>query len=103
MTIEILKAMFIPTVVIICLVVGFLIKHVVPSKAADRWIPVIVALLGAVLACIVLGVNLDAIAAGLISGLGSVGMHQLVKQLMGGKDDDTITYNSEDFKPPEEE
>ena len=103
MTIEILKAMFIPTVVIICLVVGFLIKHVVPSDAANRWIPVIVAVLGAVLACITLGISLDSIAAGLISGLGSVGMHQLVKQLIKSKDDDVTIYAPEDFKPPEEE
>lgn len=109
-----LTTLFIPTVVIICLVVGFLIKHVVPVEAANRWIPVIVAVLGAVLACVTLGISLDSIAAGLVSGLGSVGMHQLVKQLMGDKrEDDIIIYESEepealeddpeDFAPPEEE
>ena len=68
----------------ICLCVGYVIKHVIPSDKVNRFIPLIMAVLG-------VGVNvwLNAFAftpeilfAGLASGLASTGMHQMFKQFI---------------------
>lgn len=72
-----------PQILIICMVVGFLIKSSV-KKIPNKKIPMIVTILGLVLA---IGINiphitLDVICMGLISGLASTGCHQILKSLM---------------------
>lgn len=68
----------------ICLCVGYLIKHAIPSEKVNRFIPVIVALLG-------VGVNVwlngfaftpEILLGGLASGLASTGLHQVFKQFI---------------------
>ena len=75
-------------VMLICLCVGYVIKHLVPSGKLDRFIPLIMAALG-----IFLNVWMNCFAftpgillGGLASGLASTGMHQTFKQFIeGGK------------------
>lgn len=68
----------------ICLCVGYVIKHVIPSEKINRFIPLIMAVLG-------VGVNVwlnafsftpEILFAGLASGLASTGMHQVFKQFI---------------------
>lgn len=73
--------MFIPVVLVICIVVGIVLKNVLPID--NKYIPLIMAILGAVLACINGGVTLSVIAAGLVTGLASTGLHQVFKQILG--------------------
>lgn len=70
-------------VVGICLCVGYILKHVVTTDKINRWIPLIMGLLG-------LGLNLwiqmaftpEVILGGLFSGLAATGLHQVFKQLI---------------------
>ena len=58
-----------------CLVVGYIIKHsfdFIPNK----YIPTILAVLGAILNVSVVGVGLENIIFGATMGLASTGMHQ---------------------------
>lgn len=84
---EFLNDYLVLIVVGICLCVGYVLKNVVPSEKVDKFIPLIMALLG-----IAINVWLNAFAftpeillAGMISGLASTGMHQLFKQFIGGE------------------
>ena len=66
----------------ICLCAGYIIKHLVPGEAINRFIPLIMGLLG-------LSVNVwinsaftpEVVLGGLISGLASTGTHQAIKQI----------------------
>ena len=81
MNLNFITDLFIPVVMVICLVVGVLLKKLLPMD--NKFIPAILAALGAVLACINGGISLETIAAGLVTGLASTGLHQVFKQLLG--------------------
>lgn len=66
---------FVLVVLVACLVVGYIIKtsfDFIPNK----YIPTILALLGAVLNPIVSGITMESIVYGALMGLASTGMHQ---------------------------
>ena len=70
-------------VVGICLCVGYILKNVIPTDKVNRFIPLIMGLLGVVLNVWVQGsFTPEAILGGLFSGLASTGLHQLFKQLI---------------------
>jgi hypothetical protein len=49
----------------------------------NKWIPLTVTILGAVLGCIASkGISLEAVVAGAVSGLASTGLHQLFTQFI---------------------
>ena len=77
---EFLNTYIVPVIVGICLVIGYLIKHV--TSADNRWIPVVVTVLGAALAVWINwpGITPEVILGGAISGLASTGLHQAFKQ-----------------------
>lgn len=78
---DFLTQYYIPIVLVACLVVGYLMKKFMPTD--NRWIPLTVTILGAVLGCIAnKGIGLEAIVAGGVSGLASTGLHQLFKQFI---------------------
>ena len=77
-------------IIIICLLAGMAIKA---TKLDSKWIPVICGALGGVLGALALASGIvafpatdymTAVAVGIVSGLASVGCHQVVKQLTGG-------------------
>lgn len=76
-------------IVVMCLLVGVIVKN---TKLDNKWIPVICGVFGGALSAFAFACGVDvhatnyfeAIAIGIVSGLGSVGCHQLVKQLTGG-------------------
>ena len=84
MDLNFITEMYIPVVMAACLVAGFILKKWVPAD--NKWIPTIVTVLGAVLGCIALGVSLEAIVAGAVTGLASTGLHQVFKQLINGEE-----------------
>lgn len=85
---EFLNAYVIPEILVLCLLLGFIIKLWI-KDVDNRWIPTIVAVVGAGTAALMNldAVTIDAIVGGAVSGLASTGLHQMFKQWMdnGGK------------------
>lgn len=83
---QMIQDMYIPVVLIACLLVGYIIKKWI-KDVDNKWIPTIVFVLGGILACVATqSITLDTIVAGCASGLASTGMHQIYKQLIEGQD-----------------
>jgi hypothetical protein len=81
---EFLNDYLVAIVMGICLCVGFVIKELIPTDKVNRFIPLIMAVLGTFL-----NVWLNAFAftpeillGGLASGLASTGMYELFKQFI---------------------
>ena len=81
---EFLNDYLVLIVVGICLCVGYVIKHYIPTDKIDKFIPLIMAVLGVVLNIWVNGFTFtpEILLGGLASGLASTGMHQLFKQFI---------------------
>ena len=78
---------FVFIVMLACLVVGYIIKH----ASFFKWIknddiPVILAVIGAILNTIVGGISVESIVYGAVMGLASTGLHQSFKNFIDGKD-----------------
>ena len=72
-----------PLVIAACLIIGFILKKWV-KDVDNRYIPTILALFGAVLACMVQDtVSVEVLVAGSFSGLASTGLHQAFRQILG--------------------
>jgi hypothetical protein len=71
-------------VVGICLCIGYVIKHLIPTDKVNRFIPLIMAVLGVALNVWLNGFAFspEILLGGLASGLASTGMHQLFKQFI---------------------
>lgn len=84
---EFLNDYFVVLVVVICLCIGYIIKNVVPGDKINKFIPIIVGVLGVIVNTWINGwaVTPEIIACGLVSGLGSTGLHQLFKQVVEKK------------------
>ena len=76
---------YVPVVIVACLIVGYCIKHITwLEKVSNEYIPTILAVLGAILACIANGsVDLNTVVYGAFSGLASTGMHQAFTKIIG--------------------
>lgn len=71
-----------PIALLVCLVVGFILKSFGNAKV-NRFIPVIVAILGLLIcAWDAMAFTPSICAAGLISGLASTGLYEAFKQLL---------------------
>ena len=71
-------------VVGICLCIGYVLKNSFP-KLDNKYIPLIMAILGVVLnVWISKEITPDILLAGMISGLSSTGLHQTLKNIIGG-------------------
>ena len=74
---------FVLVVMVACLVVGYIIKHATFLKwIPNDDIPVILAILGAIVNTIVGGLSIDSIVYGALMGLASTGLHQAFKQFI---------------------
>ena len=79
-----LSEYFVLVVLVACLAVGYIIKsslNFIPNK----FIPTILAVLGAVLNAVVTGFSVESIVYGAVMGLASTGMHQAFKQFVENK------------------
>ena len=85
MDLSFITEMYIPVIVVICLCVGYVYKKFFPAD--NKFITLILFILGSILGCVVnQEITVNAIAAGMVSGLGSVGLHELFKQLIEGSE-----------------
>lgn len=89
MDISFITDMYVPIIMVACLIVGFVVKKWI-HDVENKWIPTIVTILGAVLGFVINGASIEAVVAGAVTGLASTGLHQLFKQLIegGGHDSD---------------
>lgn len=82
MDLTFITEMYIPIIVVACLIVGYIVKKWI-ADVDNKYIPTIVCILGAILGCIVnQSINVDVIVAGAASGLASTGLHQIYKNLI---------------------
>lgn len=75
---------FVMVVLVACLVVGYIIKSSL-DFIPNKYIPTILACVGAVLNAIVGGLSVENVVYGAVMGLASTGMHQAFKQFVENK------------------
>lgn len=81
--VTILTDHFVLVVMVACLVVGYIIKHATFLKwVPNDDIPVVLAILGAIVNTIVGGLSIESIVYGALMGLASTGLHQAFKQFI---------------------
>lgn len=70
-------------VLAICICVGYILKHAVKTEKINRFIPLIMAVLGVIINCWINGFSVtpEILLGGLVSGLASTGTHQAFKQI----------------------
>ena len=89
-----LENYLIPIITIGCMCIGFVMKKWLPTD--DKWIPTVLAIVGAISGVILFGPDYDGIVKGMLSGLASIGLHQLFYQFEKNKivpiNIDGITY-----------
>lgn len=73
----------IPIITIGCLCIGFVMKKWIPTD--DKWIPTVLCFIGAISGLILFGVDYEGIVKGMLSGLASVGLHQVFYQFVKNK------------------
>ena len=79
---------YIPVVLVATLIVGYCIKHIKwLDTVSNEYIPAIIAVLGAVLACVSAAntgnaVTLETVVYGAFTGLASTGLHQAFTQII---------------------
>lgn len=77
---------FVLVVVVACLVVGYIIKTSF-DKVPNKYIPTILAVVGAVLNVAVSGASVEAVVYGALMGLASTGMHQAFTRFVENTDE----------------
>ena len=74
----------VPIIVGICLCVGYIVKNIIPSEEINKYIPLIMGVLGVALN---VWINMDFTAeillAGLFSGLASTGLYEMFRNIVG--------------------
>ncbi len=75
---------YVPIIIVGCFCVGYAIKQAGFIK--DKFIPLIMLILGGMSGLIVNGLTYEAVVCGMASGLAATGLHQVFKQL--SKDND---------------
>ena len=74
----------VPIIVGICLCVGYIVKNIIPSEEINKYIPLIMGILGVAHN---VWVNMDFTAeillAGLFSGLASTGLYEMFRNIIG--------------------
>lgn len=73
----------VPIIVGICLCVGYIVKNVIPNENLNRFIPLIMGLLGVGLNIWINGTfTAEILLGGLFSGLASTGLYELFKNVL---------------------
>lgn len=83
--------MLFPIVVLACLIIGYVIKNTTfLANNLNGYIPLILAVTGAVLGFVYNHeLTLESAVYGALSGLASTGLHQTLKNFIGGDKNDT--------------
>lgn len=86
MDFSILTEHFVLVVMVACLVIGYIIKHATfLTWIPNSDIPVVLAVVGAVLNAIVSNLSVESVVYGAVMGLASTGLHQGFKSFVEGK------------------
>jgi len=85
-----ITTMIMPTIIILCLCVGYIIKNLIPNDSINRFIPLIVGVVGVVagiVSAVTTGtpITLELIVASLVSGLASTAVYEQFKNLLKNK------------------
>ena len=73
----------VPIIVGVCLCVGYVIKNVITTDTINKYIPLIMAVLGVVLNIwINMSFTPEILLGGMFSGLSSTGLYEVFKQLI---------------------
>lgn len=73
----------VPIIVGVCLCVGYVIKNVITTDTINKYIPLIMAILGVVLNIwINMSFTPEILLGGMFSGLASTGLYEAFKQLI---------------------
>lgn len=84
---EIMEQYAVPIVMAICLAVGYIVKHVITTDKINRFIPLIVGVLGVGINMWVnWGITPDILLGGLASGLASTGLYEMVRNATNKED-----------------
>lgn len=87
MDITFLAEYAVPLIIGICLCVGYILKNLIPTDKVDRFIPLIMGILGIVINIwLNMAFTPTILLGGVLSGLASTGLHQVFKQFIN-KDD----------------
>lgn len=80
---ELFKDYFVLIIIGICMCVGYVLKNIVPTDKVNKFIPLIMAVLGVVLNIWIAGWQLtpEILLGGLASGLASTGAYEGIKNL----------------------
>lgn len=84
MDFSIIEQYFVLTVVLACLVAGYIIKKWI-KDVDNKYIPTIVTVLGLILNLFVSGFSIESAVFGAVMGLASTGFHQAFKQYIEKK------------------
>lgn len=78
----------VPIIVGICLCIGYILKNVITSEKVNKFIPLIMGVIGvAINIWIHMAFTPEILLGGLFSGLASTGLHQIFKNLIEYKND----------------
>lgn len=83
----------IPIITVGCMCVGFVMKKWIPTD--DKWIPTVLLILGAISGAILFGFQYEGIVKGMLSGLASVGLHQVFHQFVKSRIDEDYEEGDE--------
>lgn len=73
----------VPIIVGVCLCIGYVIKNVITTDAINKYIPLIMAVLGVALNIwINMSFTPEILLGGMFSGLSSTGLYEVFKQLI---------------------
>lgn len=83
-----ISTLIMPTILVLCLCVGYIVKNLIPNDSVNRFIPLILAIVGiaaGVASALIAGqpVTVDLIVAALVSALASTGVYEQFKKLLG--------------------
>lgn len=83
-----LQEFAVPVIVGICLCIGYIIKNLIPSDKINKFIPLIMGVLGVILNFWINGTMTPTILlGGLFSGLASTGLYEAFRNLISLKSD----------------
>ena len=85
-----ISTMMMPTILILSLCVGYIVKNLIPNYSVNRFIPLIVGAVGlvaGVISAITTGtpITLELVVGSILSGLSSTAVYEQFKNLMSGK------------------
>lgn len=85
-----ISTMIMPTILVLGLCVGYIIKNLIPNDSVNRFIPLIVGIVGLVAGVVSAvttstPITLELIVGAILSGLSSTAVYEQFKNLMSGK------------------